>query len=112
RRVFLETSEQRFQEYHRYGVAVSVAIIDLDHFKKVNDTYGHAAGDHVLKQFCRITEQQLREGDVLGRQGGEEFAILFLHADQQQAMQGAERVRAAIDSAEFEWQGKIIPVTV
>lgn len=112
RRVFLETAEQRFTEYHRYGVAVSVAIIDLDHFKKVNDTFGHAAGDHVLKQFCRIAETELREGDLLGRQGGEEFAILFLHADQQQAMQGAERVRAAVDESKFEWQGETIPVTV
>ena len=112
RRIFLETTEQRFIEFQRYGTPVSVAIIDLDHFKKVNDTFGHAAGDHVLKKFCRITEQQLREGDLLGRQGGEEFGILFLHADSEQAMQGAERVRSAIEAAEFSYEGKEIPVTV
>lgn len=112
RRVFLETAEQRLLEYQRYDTAVSVALIDLDHFKKVNDTFGHAAGDYVLKQFCRITEQQLREGDLLGRQGGEEFGILFLHADSEQAMQGAERVRTAIEAAEFTYEGKHIPVSV
>jgi diguanylate cyclase (GGDEF)-like protein len=112
RRVFLEAAEQRLLEYQRYDTPVSVAIIDLDHFKKVNDTFGHAAGDHVLTQFCRITEQQLREGDLLGRQGGEEFGILFLHANSQQAMQGAERVRAAIEAEDFIWEGKNIPVTV
>lgn len=112
RRVFLENAEQRLHEFQRYKTQVSVAIIDLDHFKKVNDTHGHAAGDYVLKTFCRVAEKQLREGDLLGRQGGEEFAILFLHADAEQAMQGAERVRAAIAATEFIWHDKVIPVTV
>lgn len=112
RRVFLETAEQRLLEFQRYDAAMSVAIIDLDHFKKVNDTFGHAAGDYVLKQFCRVAEQQLRDGDVLGRQGGEEFGILFIHATLEEAMQGAERVRNAIESHVFDWQGKTIPVTI
>ncbi|WP_404408927.1 diguanylate cyclase [Pseudidiomarina marina] len=112
RRVFIEAAEQRFNEQQRYELPVSVAIIDLDHFKKVNDTYGHAAGDKVLKQFADITREVLRDGDLLGRQGGEEFAILLPHADINQALQAAERVRQRIEETEFEWQGKTIPVTI
>lgn len=112
RRIFLETAGQKFNEQHRYDVPVSVAIIDLDHFKNVNDTYGHAAGDKVLKYFADITRETLRDGDLLGRQGGEEFAILLPHADIEQAMLVAERVRRSVENAHFEWQGKRIPITV
>lgn len=112
RRVFIEAAEERFNEQLRYQVPVSVAIIDLDHFKNINDTYGHAAGDKVLRQFADITKEVLRDGDLLGRQGGEEFAILLPHADLNQAMQAAERVRQRVAETQFEWQGEIIPVTI
>lgn len=112
RRSFLQAAEERFNEQLRYDVPVSVAIIDLDHFKKVNDTYGHAAGDKVLKQFADITKEVLRDGDMLGRQGGEEFAILLPHADLEKAMQAAERVRQRVEETLFQWQGETIPVTI
>ncbi|WP_339877871.1 diguanylate cyclase [Pseudidiomarina gelatinasegens] len=112
RRVFIEAAEQRFVEQQRYDMPVSVAIIDLDHFKKVNDSFGHAAGDKVLKQFTDVAKEVLRDGDLLGRQGGEEFGILLPHADINQAMLAAERVREAIEKTEFSWDGKVIPVSI
>ncbi len=91
---------------------MSVAIIDLDFFKKVNDSFGHAAGDEVLREFCRLAKQQLRDTDLLARLGGEEFGILFAHAELAQAMQGIERVRKAIAEHHFNWDDKRIPVTI
>lgn len=112
RRVFLEAAQQRKDESERYDLSMSVAIIDLDFFKKVNDSFGHAAGDEVLREFCRLAKQQLRDTDLLARLGGEEFGILFAHADLAQAMQGIERVRKAIAEHHFNWDDKRIPVTI
>ncbi|MDT7525868.1 diguanylate cyclase [Pseudidiomarina sp. GXY010] len=112
RRVFLEAAQQRKDESERYDLPMSVAIIDLDFFKKVNDSFGHAAGDEVLREFCRLAKQQLRDTDLLARLGGEEFGILFAHAELAQAMQGIERVRKAIAEHHFNWDDKRIPVTI
>ena len=112
RRVFLEAAEQRFLEYQRYDIGVSIAIVDLDNFKVVNDNFGHAAGDFVLQQFTEVAQKSLRDGDLLGRTGGEEFGILFAHADIQQAMRAAERVRKAVAATDFVWQQQAIPVTI
>ncbi|RUO74752.1 hypothetical protein CWI80_05290 [Pseudidiomarina sediminum] len=93
RRVFWEAVTSRYDEFMRYNVPMSVAIIDLDHFKQINDTYGHAAGDKVLRQFCEIVKTQLRDLDLLGRLGGEEFAILLPYTVEAEATKALERIR-------------------
>lgn len=90
---------------------LSLLVFDADHFKRVNDTHGHAAGDLVLRQLARTAEGQLVADCDLGRVGGEEFAILTrLNSDE--AMSLAEGLRAAVENHYFEWEGERIPVTV
>ncbi|MGQ4276704.1 sensor domain-containing diguanylate cyclase [Pseudidiomarina sp. E22-M8] len=96
RRVFWEAIEQRYDEFMRYDVVMTVAIIDLDDFKQVNDTYGHAAGDEVLREFCKRTQAELRDMDLFGRLGGEEFAILLPYTATDKAVLALERIRKAI----------------
>lgn len=112
RRVFWEAVEDRFNEYMRYQVPMSVAIIDLDLFKKVNDTYGHAAGDHILREFCRRAKTKLRDIDLLGRLGGEEFAILFPHTSASDSFSAMERVREAVAATPIEFDDEQIEVTI
>jgi diguanylate cyclase (GGDEF)-like protein len=75
-------------------------MLDIDHFKKINDTYGHKCGDLVLKKLAATCQQVLREVDIIGRIGGEEFAILLPETDKEQAIEVAERLREAIGNAE------------
>jgi len=89
-----------------------LAIIDVDHFKLINDRYGHIEGDGVLKQLADILRAHCRAGDVLARIGGEEFAVLMADVDLDQAGQFAERVRQAINAAEFRPGGEVITMTV
>lgn len=112
RRVFWEAIEHRYEEFMRYEVPMTVAIIDLDYFKKVNDTYGHAAGDEVLREFCRRSKEQLRDIDLLGRLGGEEFAILLPYTNEKDAVLAVERIRKAIASTPFDYDGQSITVTI
>lgn len=78
----------------RYGTGLSVVMLDVDHFKRVNDTYGHAAGDRVLKSLARLLRQHLRASDIVGRYGGEEFAVLLPEADGAAAVAVIDRIRA------------------
>jgi diguanylate cyclase (GGDEF)-like protein/PAS domain S-box-containing protein len=93
RRHFLEQAELELQRALRYGRPVSVMMIDIDHFKRVNDTYGHPAGDAVLRHFAAIIRSNLRKSDCLGRVGGEEFAVLLPESDMEQARIVAETLR-------------------
>lgn len=94
------------------GFLLSLIILDLDHFKKVNDTYGHIAGDYVLKESVRIIrEGVIRADDKIGRFGGEEFVVLMHDTPLQVAKEVAERVRATLAAHHFEFEGQKIPVT-
>jgi diguanylate cyclase (GGDEF)-like protein len=90
---------------------LSVAVIDLDHFKSVNDTYGHQAGDNVLRGLSRMLRQRLRRSDVIGRMGGEEFAIVMPDTSPQQAVQVIEAMRQAFSQLEYAAGGKAFQVT-
>lgn len=94
RRAFTERSVIEGDRARRGKYSVSVMICDLDHFKSINDTHGHASGDLVLKTFTAIVQEMIRPSDALGRIGGEEFAILLPGSDAAAAMRVAERVRA------------------
>jgi len=91
---------------------ISVIMADLDHFKKVNDTYGHLAGDHVLKEFVKIAKYKIRRStDWIARYGGEEFLIVLLNADESIANKVAEEVRKAIEKAKIQYNEDHISIT-
>lgn len=91
---------------------VSVILLDVDHFKQINDTYGHDAGDHVLKELGTFLRRQLRERDGAGRLGGEELAILLPQINEADAVPIAERVRMGIENLEIVWEDILVTVTV
>ena len=90
----------------------ALLLVDIDHFKRVNDHYGHLAGDHVLRHIVGVLRQRLRASDVLGRYGGEEFMLLLPDTDLHGAAQLAAQLRQAVQAAPCEWQGQRIPFTV
>lgn len=94
RRKFLEVSQNYFERSRKEGEALSVILTDIDRFKSVNDTYGHAAGDTVLRTFGQYLRDSVRKTDFVGRLGGEEFGICLPHTDHARAMILAERIRA------------------
>jgi diguanylate cyclase (GGDEF)-like protein len=91
-----EQAAREVARVRRLGGPLAVAVLDLDHFKTVNDTWGHPAGDAVLRTVAAVLNEQTRQGDVVGRIGGEEFALLLPDTDAKQAMVVAERVRSGI----------------
>ncbi|MDD2686741.1 MAG: diguanylate cyclase [Gallionella sp.] len=102
RRHFLGQAEIELARTLRYDRALSILMIDIDHFKQVNDTYGHKVGDIVLQNFASVCRATLRNIDIIGRIGGEEFAVLLPEAGREQAMEAAERLRAALASAQVK----------
>jgi len=99
RRRFMELAEREFVRSRRYQGALTMLMMDIDHFKRVNDTHGHDVGDEVLRELARISRAALREPDVLGRLGGEEFGVLLPETDAGAALEVAERLRRAIEDA-------------
>ncbi len=102
RRSFLEQAEQIFKHSQRYLTSFTMLMLDLDFFKVINDQHGHLCGDTVLAQFSQTVALELRDSDVFGRLGGEEFCILLQQADQEEAMKVAERIRRRIEGCCFE----------
>lgn len=110
--------ERRFAELEREASRTGKALpygllmMDIDHFKQVNDTHGHSVGDKVLREFARVIALQVRTGDVVARFGGEEFVVVLMGADITNAAQIAERIREAVESATlFDHDGHPVPVT-
>lgn len=113
RRNFLSTMENELNRLKRFDIPrAAVLMLDLDHFKRVNDTHGHAAGDAVLKHFAGLIHAQLRKVDRGGRLGGEEFAILLLGAELDAAQVFAERLRKTVADTPLDFAGRSIGVTV
>ncbi|ERS91629.1 diguanylate cyclase [Halomonas sp. PBN3] len=98
RRALEDQAAMEIARAERSGSPLSLIAIDLDHFKRVNDSYGHDVGDVVLQAFARLARQVLRDGDVLCRMGGEEFAVLLPDTGREQALQVAERLREAVST--------------
>lgn len=99
-------------EFERYGHNYSVVMFDLDHFKKINDNYGHDAGDAVIAAFAKILKQEARAVDVLGRFGGEEFMAILSETDSEGGAIFAEKVREHVEKAKFMYKNQRIEVTV
>jgi diguanylate cyclase (GGDEF)-like protein len=101
RKSFINLGNTEIERTRRYDLSLSLLMMDLDHFKDVNDSYGHDAGDSVLRQFSQICHQHLRGADIFGRIGGEEFAILLPHSDLKTAREAAERIRQEVANCGF-----------
>ncbi len=108
--------QERFQSLYRLAKrreSANIAVmLDIDHFKAVNDNYGHQAGDKVIQTLAQIIKKQVRETDLAGRYGGEEFAIILADASGDGAMQVAERIRKAAEATEVTHDGQSIRFTV
>ena len=111
RRSFFETAGRLIAGYQNTDKPLAVMMIDLDYFKKINDSYGHEAGDEVLKSFAKLCMNTVREGDVLGRLGGEEFAILLPETTVENARQIAERIRSRLQDREIYFQEHKLNIT-
>ena len=107
-----ERVEMEYSRWKRFRSPVSLMIWDVDHFKKVNDTYGHQAGDKVLVAIARLLSSQIRESDFLARYGGEEFVLIAPGANIEEAMSLAEKLRKKIESSQFKHGDDEVPVTV
>jgi diguanylate cyclase (GGDEF)-like protein len=112
RRYFNEALEREYNRSLRYRRALSLVLFDIDHFKQINDTYGHVAGDSVLRQLALVVKPRLRQQDVLARVGGEEFAVLLPEVEAQGARVAAEKVRRLVEGARFLVDAKEFGCTV
>jgi diguanylate cyclase (GGDEF)-like protein len=112
RGAFLELFHRELQRAVRSKVSTSALMLDLDHFKKINDTYGHLAGDAVLKEVAHRITQVVRTYDVVGRYGGEEFLVVLPDYGKEQAEQSAERIRAAVAAKPITTDTAEISITV
>jgi diguanylate cyclase (GGDEF)-like protein/PAS domain S-box-containing protein len=109
---FLETATREIALARRHGRQLSLLALDVDRFKAVNDTHGHAAGDAALVSLVRTCEAALREGDVVGRLGGDEFAVLMPETSSAVAGHVAARLHRALADAGLEWRGQRLPLEV
>ncbi len=112
RRLFYSQAGQNLSACRRYGKDMSLLLLDIDHFKKVNDTFGHHAGDEVLVRIAGLLAQMVRDVDTVARFGGEEFAVLMPETNRLGAAVLGERIRAAIEKEQINVDGRHIPVTV
>ncbi|NIA19665.1 MAG: diguanylate cyclase [Xanthomonadaceae bacterium] len=112
RRAFDAKIKQEFASFKRYGRKGSMIMIDIDHFKMVNDTYGHRTGDGVLRVVAGIIKKEIRDIDSLARYGGEEFAVILPHTVLTPALEVAERLRAKVEESRFSYKGKQFSVTI
>lgn len=112
KKYFLDTLRKEFAYCLRHRVPMSLVMLDIDHFKKINDTYGHPAGDYVLQRVAAKISDTVRQEDLFARYGGEEFCLLLRESEADNALRCAERCRRAVDGGQFIFNGTPIKVTV
>ncbi|MEQ1823849.1 MAG: GGDEF domain-containing protein, partial [Fimbriimonadaceae bacterium] len=109
-RYFQDSLARETKLANRGNLPLSMLLLDVDHFKSYNDSFGHPAGDSVLKQIASVLTQAARETDIVARYGGEEFAFILPNTDQEGAMTVAERVRQAVEQA--EWPDRVVTASL
>lgn len=112
RNVFYTQFAHQVKIAEKRGTPLALLIFDIDHFKKINDQYGHLAGDMVLAELAHLTKGLIRKTDVLARFGGEEFILIAPNTGAMGAYKLGERIRSAVESHIFQYEGQIIPVTI
>jgi two-component system cell cycle response regulator len=112
RRYFIEALEGEFERANRYEAEIALVIMDLDHFKGINDTYGHPAGDMVLSEIGRILKEHVRRNDIGCRYGGEEFAVILSNVSRDNIYAAYERFREMVSKQPFEYEEKKLHITV
>ena len=112
KKYFIDVNAKEFAYAARHKSPLSLVMIDIDHFKRINDTYGHQCGDYVLQRLALLMSETVRAEDVLARYGGEEFAALLRGCKEDQAVVFSERLRRMVESAEFVFNGERIKVTI
>ena len=112
KRALFEALEKELMRARRYERDLALLMFDIDFFKRINDQYGHLAGDHVLRELARIVQERIRREEVFARYGGEEFVILLPETPLPGAAALAESLRARVANHAFVFQGERIPVTV
>lgn len=112
RRHFMERFRQEYNRAKRFDFPLSFIIVDIDHFKKINDTYGHLVGDEILRNVAKVLAEKIREIDFIGRYGGEEFVIFLPEAPHDAAIRAAERLRVAIEKESFKAYDETLNVTI
>lgn len=111
REAYGERAWQEFQRFKRYQRPLTLAVCDVDHFKKINDKFGHQAGDKVLKLFAKLLSTRLREVDFVGRYGGEEFVILLPETSSDQALVVLDKLRKHVGSTPFRFRDEPVQIT-
>jgi diguanylate cyclase (GGDEF)-like protein len=111
RRCFFEAASREFAAAKRLGTTLSAVMVDIDHFKKVNDDYGHNVGDLILQSVAQLLQKAMRGSDLLGRYGGEEFVVLLPDTSAQMAQQVAERIRHGVQVGDFRAAAGQIRIT-
>jgi two-component system cell cycle response regulator len=112
KRYFIELLERELSRANRHGRPLSIVICDIDHFKAVNDEFGHLAGDHVLKEVAQLAKSRLRPDDVIARYGGEELAVILPETDLTGGVLIADELRKMIATATFVFEDEDIDVTI
>ncbi len=112
RRAFMSRAQEEFACLKRHQGNLAIIMCDVDHFKRINDQFGHPAGDHVLRELARILLGLMRQEDILARYGGEEFIMLLRSADADSAFKWAERCRYTIENNEFVFRNIKMPITL
>jgi len=112
RRYFMERAEEELRRAQRYNHPITFLMMDIDHFKKINDTYGHQAGDKVLKNVAKVCLDSLRIHDLFGRIGGEEFSALLPETPLNEAMRVAERIRENIEVSSWKIDNREVSCTI
>jgi diguanylate cyclase (GGDEF)-like protein len=112
KRYFSDRLHAEFAYAHRHDSPLTLALMDLDHFKSVNDTYGHLAGDFVLQVLAQQVMQSVRAEDVFARYGGEEFAVISRGISVENGVVMAERIRQAVEQHAFNWNGTRLPISI
>lgn len=112
RRRLFEMGQREFEYARRYDIPLAAILLDIDHFKKINDTYGHKSGDRVLEGIAALIKRSVREVDVFGRYGGEEFVLLLPQTNREAALEVAERLRSRVEALRFETDRGVLQVTI